>query len=145
MPPVKIHFRLVQDEDSYPPVAVESVWAEPAVEPGEYVIDNVPFFAQNATIGDTVRVREEGGLRWFESMVRRSRNSLIRIAFFDRTRVEGVSQHLVSLGCSVEYSKDYNLVAVNIPDGVELTDVQAYLQAEANAGMLDFEEPILRQ
>lgn len=145
MSPVKVHFRLVRDEDGYPPAAVESLWAAPATEPNEYVIDNIPFFARNATIGDTVRVREEEGHQWFESVVLRSLNSLIRVVFFDRTCIERVGERLVALGCSIEYSKDHNLMAVNIPHSVKLTDVQAYLKTEADTGSIDFEEPILRQ
>lgn len=72
--PIRVHFQLEQDEDGYPPIAVESLWAEPSAQPNEYVIDNVPFFVRIATIGDTVRVREEDGNRWFDSLVHRSKN-----------------------------------------------------------------------
>lgn len=70
--PVRVHFRLVQDEDGYPPAAVESVWAQPTTKAGEYVLDNVPFFARDATIGDVVAVREEDSHLWFERVVCRS-------------------------------------------------------------------------
>ena len=84
----KVHFRLVQDEDGYPPVSVESVWAQPSTKAGEYVLDNIPFFAREATIGDVVQVREEEGHLWFDKVVRRSQNSLVRVVFFDRAAVE---------------------------------------------------------
>lgn len=142
--PVKVHFHLEQDEDGYPPVAVESLWADPSVEPDEYVIDNVPFFVRDATIGDTVRVREKDGHRWFDSLVSRSQNSLVRVVFFDQGCVEAVSERLVTLGCSIEYLREHNIMAVSISVSVNLTDVQAYLQAETDAGRIDFEEPILR-
>jgi hypothetical protein len=142
---VKVHFRLVQDEDGYPPAAVESVWAQPTTKPGEYVLDNVPFFAREATIGDVVLVRDEDGHLWFDKVVRRSQNSLVRVVFFDRTCVERVNERLVSLGCSTEYITAHNLLAVSIPDTVSLRDVQGYLQSEAGSGILDYEEPILRQ
>src|SRR5512140_2416623 len=142
---VKVYFRLVQDEDSYPPAAVESVWAQPSTKAGEFVLDNVPFFAREATIGDVVQVREEDGHLWFEKVVRRSQNSLVRVVFFDRASVERVNERLVNLGCSTEYIKAHNLLAVSIPSTVNLREVQGYLQAEAGAGTLDYEEPILRQ
>jgi hypothetical protein len=145
MDSVKVHFRLVQDEDGYPPVSVESVWAQPTTQPGEYVLDNIPFFAREATIGDVVLVHEKDGHLWFVEVVRRSKNSLVRVVFFDRTCVERISEQLVNLGCSTEYIKEHNLLAVSIPDTVKLQDVQGYLQSEAGAGVLDYEEPILRQ
>lgn len=145
MTPVRIHFPLEQDEDGYPPVAVESLWAEPSEKSDEFVIDNVPFFVRVATIGDTVRVREYHGRRWFDSLVRQSGNSLIRVVFFDQDRVDAVSRHLMGMGCSTEFLGEHNLMAVNIPSSVSLRDVQMCLQDEADAGRVDFEEPILRQ
>jgi hypothetical protein len=41
--------------------------------------------------------------------------------------------------------KQFKLLAVDIPSDVSLTEVQGYLQAQAAAGLLDYEEPILRQ
>lgn len=145
MSPVKIHFHLEQDEDGYPPIAVESLWAEPGPKPSEYVIDNVPFFVREATIGDTVLVRNEDGGYWFDRLLSRSLNSLIRVVFFDRDIINAVSEKLTEMGCSTEYLREHNLMAVNIPSSVTLGDVQAYLQSEAGVGRIDFEEPILRQ
>ena len=141
----KVHFQLVQDEDDYPPVAVESVWAQAAPNAGEYVLDNVPFFAREATLGDVVRVREVEGNLFFEKVVRRSDNSLVRVVFFDRTCFEKVNERLISFGCSTEFLSAHSLLAVSIPDNVKLVEVQAYLQSEAHAGSIDYEEPILRQ
>ena len=43
-----VWFRLDQDEDGYPPVQTESVWAIPFGE-GTYILDNVPFFAEGVS------------------------------------------------------------------------------------------------
>ena len=142
---VKIHFQLQQDEDGYPPVAAESIWALPGSHANEYVVDNVPFFERDATLGDVILARKEDGNLWFEKVARRSENSLIRITFFDRGVVEEVCKSLAALGCVTEALKQYNLVAVSIPANIDLSDVQAYLQAQARAGALDYEEAILRQ
>jgi hypothetical protein len=142
---VKIHFQLEQDSDGYPPVGVESLWAVPTTTAGEFVLDNVPFFARCATLGDTVRVREEQGQRWFESVARRSTNSLIRAVFFDAEKLEQVNGTLERFGCSTEYLRPHKLLAVSIPANVSLVDVQAYLEVESGTGVLDYEEPLLRQ
>lgn len=141
---VKVHFELEQDQDGYPPVAVESVWAQPGANHGEYVIDNLPFFARDATIGDTVVVRDENGRYWFERVVHPSQSSLVRVVFFDRSCVERISERLTMLGCSVEYLQDYNLLAVSVPGKIKLADVQEYLRAEVSRGSIDYEEPIIR-
>lgn len=143
--PVKVFFSLVQDEDGYPPVTVESVWAQVGNEPGEFVLDNIPFFARNATIGDVVAVRVEDDRRWFEQVVRRSGNSLIRVVYFDPDQRGRVEERLRLLGCSMEYFARHRLLAVNVPATSVLTDVQAFLGAEVAAGTLEYEEPILPQ
>ena len=142
---VKVHFHLVQDEDGYPPVAVESVWAQLAARSGEYVIDNVPFFARDATLGDIVHTREVDGQLWFDDVAHHSQNSLVRVVFFDTAAVEVVNQRVVSLGCSTEFMRAHNLLAVCVPITVSLRDLRTYLQAQAASGILDYEEPILRQ
>lgn len=141
----KIRFQLAQDEDGYPPAAVESVWASPTDKPDEYEIHNVPFFAREATIEDTVRVRAEDGDLWFDTMVRASGNSLIRIVFFDKSSLDRINAQLIVLGCATEYLRAHNLLAVSVPSGVNLTSVQEYLSQESSAETIDYEEAILRQ
>jgi hypothetical protein len=142
---VKIHFRLLPDTDGYPPVAVESVWAQASRDAGEYTLDNIPFFAREATVGDVVRAREEDGQLWFDGVARRSRNSLMRVVFLDRSSLDRVNAELIGLGCATEYAKSHNILAVSIPDDVDLRAIQSYLDAEMQSGVLDYEEPILRQ
>lgn len=142
---VKIFFQMQQDEDGYPPITVESVWATPSEKVGEYVLDNIPFFFREATFEDTVKAYEENGQLWFDCLTVNSSNSLIRVVFHDREYEPRIEKELAGLGCEVEYFEQYNLLAVSIPGGVKLSDVQAYLAHETDAGTIDYEEPILRQ
>lgn len=141
----RVHFCLEQDEDGYPPVAVESLWTKQGEDSDEYVIDSVPFFVRDATLGDAVRARMEDGGLWFDGLLKRSQNSLVRIVFFDQTCVDEMSNQLRTMGCLTEYLREHDIMAVSIPMGVSLPSIQRYLQEEANAGRIDYEEPILRQ
>jgi len=51
---VKLFFTLVPDEEGYPPFSVESVWGKLTAVAGQYVIENIPFFTREATLGDVV-------------------------------------------------------------------------------------------
>jgi len=141
---VKINFSLTRDSDGYPLVAVESVWAIKTPS-GLFVIDNIPFFARDATLGDVVSVKEEDGHLWFSAVQVSSGNSLVRVVLFDRSRFDELSRRLEHFGCSSEGFRDGKLVAVNIPKTAALDSIQEYLQAGSLEGWLDFEEPILRQ
>lgn len=141
----RIHFQLQQDQDGYPPVAVESIWATPGDAPNIFVLDNIPFFAGQATVGDVVKARKEDGRYWFDHAVAKSGNSLIRVVFFNPNGADEVKAWLVSGGCAAEYLQAHNLMAVNIPVETDLASIQQYLDAKAAEGVLDYEEPILRQ
>ena len=141
---VRIHFRLIQDEDDYPPASVETLWAEVAPRADEYVIKNVPFFTREATIGDTVRAQSLNGQLWFLHVTDRSRNSLVRVIFFDEAARPRVSQALNSFGCATEYMRQNRLLSVSVPDRATMHRVRVVLQTEAGAGTLGYEEPILR-
>lgn len=144
MAEVKVFFQLEPDEDGWPPVNVESVWAHPGEVEGEYVIDNIPFFTREATDGDVVAVRhDDNGTRWFDEVVRPSRNSLIRIIFHDDDQVDPVRERLKALGCATEYFGAYHLLAVSIPPREDLVIVQNELREREAAGHLAYEEAIL--
>lgn len=140
----KVHFKLIQDEDGYPPVAVESLWAHPGQNINEFVIDSVPFFACDATLGDIVLVRKVEEQCWFDELIHCSKNSLVRVVLFNLLCVERIRNELEILGCSTEYFENFNILAVNISEHASLGRVQEYLKNEFAEGNIDYEEPILR-
>lgn len=143
-PPLcKVAFQLDQ-VDGYPPVAIETVWARSTESEHEFVLDNLPFFALGATLGDRVKTRQEGDARWFVSVVTPSANSLARIVLFDGVDQNKIRDHLASLGCSSEFIATYGMLAVNVPSSSNMQKVEEYLLAAADAGQIDYEVAILR-
>lgn len=140
----KVFFPLMQDEDGYPPAAVESVWAE-RISEGLYRIDNIPFFTRDATLGDVVRTRNEEGNQWFASVQLPSTNTLVRVILSDGRDPNETRQVLLELGCDSELSHLECLFAVNVPSHVRIDSVRAVLDPAVAEGWLEYEEPILRQ
>lgn len=140
----KVHFRLVQDEDGYPPVGGESVWARGPVSANQYILDNVPFFARDATLGDTVAVRLEEGQAWFDALVTPSSSSLLRVTFFDPSSFGRVERALTSFGCLTEHLPSHNLLAVSAPGPDATRAALDLLAAELELGTIDYEEAIVR-
>lgn len=141
---VKINFRVRTLDIGYPPVAVESLWANPSTT--GFVIDSIPFFACDATTGDRVAAhRGEGDALWFDNVLQRSGNSLIRAVFFDESCQDDIVGHLTRLGCGTERMPQFKLLAIDVPQDVSLLAVQSYLMTQAAAGLIDYEEPLLRQ
>jgi hypothetical protein len=139
----KVFFQIEQDEDGYPGIASESVWAK-SIPGNAFQLDNIPFFATSATLGDVVRTRTEDGHLWFEAIVQPSGHSLFRVVFFDVYAKDRVNRELVELGCQTEYLEQHHLLAVSIPDAATVPAVQHYLEQESVTGSVDYEEAILR-
>lgn len=141
---LKIIFKLDQDEDGYPPAGYEGVWARHEGE-NRFKIDNIPFFTREATTDDIVEAAEENGQLYYRATIKRSENSLLRVAYFEGTDPVALRENLKALGCSTEWDENHHLISVNVPPEVRLADVQAFLQRGSEQQYWDYEEPILRQ
>ncbi len=140
---VKINFAIKQNEDGYPPVENESLWANKSS--AGYVLDNIPFFTNEATLGDTVSVTIDNyGNFWFDKNIANSSNSLIRIVFFDIEFKDRIRDYLNNMGCSTEFIEEYGVLSVDIPKNVIYDDVLEYVESQAKNGRIDYEEPIIR-
>ncbi len=117
---VKVFFELQQDEDGYPPVTCESLWATP-VGNGLYRFDNIPFFARGVAYEDVV------------SAVRRD------------AKAPELRRELEALGCDTEQSHIPNLFAVDVPPSVSLEEVRRLLETGDASEHWEYEEACLER
>lgn len=141
---IKVNFSIEQDDDGFPGIASESVWASPGIELNEFVIDNTPFFAREATVGDLVEARQSDGNFCFVRIVKSSHNSLVRAVFFDASKLELLRSAISDLGCQTEYLESHHMLAISVPREVAIHAVRGVLEGLADEGVLDYEEAILR-
>jgi hypothetical protein len=140
----KVFFKLEPDEDGYPPVAVESVWAQEK-EDGTCVIDNIPFYTREATLEDVVDVDYFDGVAYYRATRQPSENSLLRVVLYDGRDASEIRARLAELGCSTELSDVGTFFSVNVPPSVDLEDVREVLDELCRNEFGDYEESILRQ
>ncbi len=140
---VKIIIPLEQDEDGYPPVSAERIWALDAGE-GRYKLDNIPFFARELALGDIVSaVPEEGadeGILRYQRVVEPSGHSTFRVLVYDKAQIQAVRGLLEQLGCGTEKSHLPRLVAIDIPPTVSLQAVRQALETGREQERWDYEE-----
>lgn len=145
---VKIIVPLEQDEDGYPPVGSERLWAFDMGE-GRYQLDNIPFFARDLAWGDVVSaVPEEGadeGVLRYQRVLQPSGHSTFRILVQDVSQVPEVCSLLEQLGCDTERSHLPRLVAIDIPPTVPLAAVRQVLSPGVSQERWDYEESCLGQ
>src|SRR5687767_12999480 len=106
----KVIFELEQDEDGYPPVGSEALWAFEREE-GIFELDNIPFFARQVSSGDLVRALPNEWGEWiFKEIVRASGNSTFRLYVHHESRVQKVRDDLRALGCPSELANIPKLI-----------------------------------
>ena len=140
---IRIHFRLEQDEDGYPPAGVETLWAVPQGN-GRFRVDNTPFFVREISDGDIVSATQIDGEWWFDAVVEPSGHSTLRIILFELEQVEPVTGQLMELGCSYEGSHIPNLVAIDVPPDASIVLIFQYLEELRQQSILEYQESCRR-
>jgi len=143
VPRTHIHFTFDQDDD-WPPVAGESLWAT-ELGGGRYLIDNIPFFIPNIALNDVVIARPRGdGCLQFVRKVSSGGHSTIRVTGSDGNRGDHVEE-LQALGCGIEGSGFGSLFAVDVPPEVSLEAVLVLCSRWLAHNQADYETACLQR
>lgn len=138
----RVLFHLDHDDDGYPPSEAETLWVL-VTDDGYYEIDNIPFFVTGIASGDVISAKREDDMLVFDSVIRYSGHSTIRVVVFDVANVEAVRFELFEMGCASEQSHLPSLFSVDVPPSVDLSAVQAYLALGEADGRWSYEEAAL--
>lgn len=142
---VKVVFELPEEQEGYPPVGSERLWAVPQSEGNSFRVDNIPFYARGVSSGDVVRatLNQEGELI-FQEVVKPSGNSTFRLYVFDRAQVQQIRDDLRAMGCPSELSDIPNLIAVEVPASQPIDQFLDYIVQADETGSLEYQEAALR-
>jgi len=136
----KVQFSIRQDEDGYPPISAETLWAR-RTKDGYYELDNSPFYAFGVSWKDVVDVEEmPDATLQFKRVVKQSGHSTIRVVTLKKGELEPIKRKLEELGCSWEGGDVPSLISVDIPPHIDLERVRSLLQEGSNKGHFDYEE-----
>ena len=138
----QVVFELNQDDHANV-FSREALWAVD-ISAGRYVLDNIPFYLAGFSVGDTVECMEHGGDLIARRAVAFSQNSTYRLYVCSLADVDSVRQGLHALGCDSEVSNLPELMAVNIPDEVDVEAFRSFILGGHLAGTFDVEEASLR-
>jgi hypothetical protein len=142
---VKVCFELEHEDDDWPPVRTESVWARP-VGGDEYELENIPWFARGVAIGDRVRAeRNAEAVLTVREMIAWSGRYTIRVIptgeGSSREQVEDVVAAFTPLGAECEGGLPaFKLVALDIPPTALLAEIKALLREGEAEGRWGWEE-----
>ena len=141
--PTAVLFPVERDQHGYPSVSREQIWCL-SVRGDRFIVDNIPFYARDVSMGDEILTEFRDGERWFSAVLTPSRNTTIR-AFAQKVEVESVLVvKLESFGGLAEKMEGSPLVAVSFPPTADLAGALEYLDRESDAGNVAFEESCVR-
>ncbi len=142
---VHVVFELEVDDEGWPPVSGERVWAEP-LGSDSYRIENTPWFVRNIAADDIVRAVPSNDTSWpvYVKKIRWGGNYAIRIIPFRTGRLAGSLQAVLELcaahGAYGEGAGTYPIVALTIPPEADITRLRALLKQGQAEGWWDYEE-----
>ncbi|GAA1693168.1 DUF4265 domain-containing protein [Fodinicola feengrottensis] len=141
---VQIVVRLDQDDEGWPPVDSERLWAV-SLEPGIVRVDNIPWFAQNLATEDLVRVlRDHDGVLCMVEKLHWSGNCTIRVILLgigkSAAQIRAILDQFAELGINGEGFSQYSVVALNIPSGSDFSMIKGVLDHGEVEGRWTYEE-----
>jgi hypothetical protein len=144
-PDSRVIFPLEVDEEGWPPVGSERVWAY-ALGEDRYRVDNAPWFVRDLAIGDVVEAiaPDPESHPVFTRILEKSDHLTIRLVCFRAGPLAGDLQAIldvfVPLGAYGEGASQYAMVALDIPAGVPLHPIYDRLKQGRTDGWWDWEE-----
>lgn len=140
-PLTKITFQVSPDENAG--VRSESIWAEPLGD-AQYRLHNVPFYAREVSLGDTVLAKEHDGALWVEKILQRGGHSTYRVFLCDALDMKSDAfriawKDIEALGCTFENANG-RWFAVDIPPDADADSAYELLERGEADGVWTFEE-----
>jgi Domain of unknown function (DUF4265) len=142
---VKVRFAIEQDEDGWPPVGSEGLWAE-SLGHARYRLDNTPWFVRGVASDDIVAaIADPDDVLWFTERVEWSGRLTIRVIPFRAGPLAGSLRAVVEifeeLGVSGEGALPaYAIVALDVPADADFAAVKARLRRGEDDGSWSYEE-----
>ena len=140
---VKVFVKLEKNEDDYPPVDWEELWAV-SLGDDKYRIDNVPFYALGISSGDSVAAVSRDEKLVVTEVVGTEGHSTLRVVVHDKSMTEILRAELKSAGCATELSNVPGFFSVDVPPQVDYSVISKLLSDYEDQKKLGYEESALR-
>lgn len=140
---IQVEFALDRDEEGWPPVDREKIWAN-ALSPDVVQVDSIPWFVRNIALGDLISVRpsREGAAAFIEKL-KWSGNCTVRIVPLgddSKAGIRGVIERISGFGVELEVLGQFGLVAANVRPSVDLVGLKEALDLGEKQGLWSYEE-----
>lgn len=140
---IQVRFTLERDDEEWPPVDTEEVWAV-ALDANLARVDSIPWFIRDIAVGDLIDVQQvHEGRAVFRGKLKWSGNCTLRVIPLVGDVEAGISdviQRLSDYGVQIEVLRQFGLVAVNVSPSVDLVRLKRMLEVGEERGWWSWEE-----
>ena len=138
----KIRFKLVPDEDGYPPFSSENIGCV-RLDARRFRVDNIPFFVYGVSFADIVSAGESKDGLSFQQLLEEGGHSTLRVIFLDnpkdarpaKIRANELGKILERAGCGFQVSPAPEMLAIDVPPSVAIDVVRRILSEGEDAGL----------
>src|SRR5437660_1656887 len=103
MKQVKVSVPLDLPKDGYPPAKEELLWCTPSHD-NLCVVDNIPFYARDISLGDVISTKRVGNRLKLKKVEKQSENTTLHVFVNNLSDLPALIQTVVSFGGDVEQS-----------------------------------------
>jgi hypothetical protein len=139
----KVFVKLERDEEEYPPVDWEELWAACLGE-DKYRIDNIPFYAVGISSGDLVLAVPRDNKLVVTEVVGTNGHSTVRVMIHDKSLTAKIRDELKNAGCATELSNVPGFFSVDVPPEVDYPAIARLLSGYEAQERITYEESSLR-
>jgi hypothetical protein len=109
-----------------------------------FIVDNIPFFARDISLGDEISAEKVGKALHFSRVLRKSKNSTVRVLLRKPDLTVAIREKLGGFGCGTELMDELSLLAVTFPPDSQLAEAFSFLDKEAKKRNIGIEESAVR-
>lgn len=144
---VKIRFELAQDDDGWPPVGGESLWAFD-LGYDRYRLDNTPWFVRGVACYDVVEALapDADSVPVVHQVLEHSGHLTVRVLPLDaggRDTLAALIREFNALGVDCEGDQVRDLLALDVPPSIRLAPVKEHLDRGTADGRWKYEEGLV--
>ncbi|MCY4763328.1 DUF4265 domain-containing protein [Klebsiella aerogenes] len=140
---LKVTFKLIRDEDGYPPVSYESIWVKKDID-GDYVLDNIPTYIYGVSKSDKISFHDENGELIVDGIKNRNGHSTLRVYVFDKANLIGIINKIRELGANTSSSSTSTYFSIDITPDISFDLIDSYLSGLLSNEILDYEDACLQ-
>ncbi len=142
--PVQVIFSLDETTSASSGLSEEAIWCLPTMSSNSFVVDNIPFYATDISMGDEIKAEVSSAKLRFMKVLRKSKNTTVRLFAMQGSAESELIPKMQSFGGLTEKMEGSSLVAVSLPPTADLAGAFAYLDSESEKRRIGFEELSVR-